>query len=58
MVHPTLRLNVDNLFDKKYLDDVDSVQTNAVAYQGYAGSSPTYNVAMERTVTLSLEGHF
>lgn len=54
----TLRLNVDNLFDKKYLDDVDSVQTNAVAYQGYAGSSPTYNVAMERTVTLSLEGHF
>ncbi|KTT44170.1 TonB-dependent receptor, partial [Pseudomonas oryzihabitans] len=54
----TLRLNVDNLFDKKYLDGVDGVQTNAVAYQGYAGSSPTYNIAEERTVTVSLEGHF
>ena len=54
----TLRLNVDNLFDKKYLDGVDSVQTNAVAYQGYAGTSPLYNIAEERTVTVSLEGHF
>jgi iron complex outermembrane receptor protein len=54
----TLRLNVDNLLDKKYLDGVDGVQTNAAAYQGYAGSSPIYNIAEERTVTVSLEGHF
>lgn len=54
----TLRLNVDNLFDKKYLDGVYTYKTNAASYSGYRDGDPAYIVGVERTVTVSLEASF
>ncbi|MFF7710945.1 TonB-dependent receptor domain-containing protein [Pseudomonas sp. NPDC007930] len=54
----TLRLNVDNLFDKKYLDGVYTVKTNSASYSGYRDGDPAYIVGLERTVTVSLEADF
>ncbi|WP_460137063.1 TonB-dependent receptor [Pseudomonas sp. S1_E04] len=54
----TLRLNVDNLFDKKYLDGVYTTKTNAASYSGFRDGDPAYIVGLERTVTVSLEANF
>lgn len=54
----TLRLNVDNLFDKKYLDGVYTTKTNAATYGGFRDGDPAYIVGLERTVTVSLEANF
>ena len=54
----TLRLNVDNLFDKKYLDGVYTYKTNSASYNGYRDGDPAYIVGVERTVTVSLEASF
>ncbi|WDU60504.1 TonB-dependent receptor [Pseudomonas poae] len=54
----TLRLNVDNLFDKKYLDGVYTTKTNAGTYGGFRDGDPAYIVGLERTVTVSLEANF
>jgi len=54
----TLRLNVDNLFDKKYLDGVYTTKTNAATYGGFRDGDPVYIVGLERTVTVSLEANF
>ncbi|NVL26519.1 TonB-dependent receptor, partial [Pseudomonas syringae pv. actinidiae] len=54
----TLRLNVDNLFDKKYLDGVYTTKTNAGTYSGFRDGDPAYIVGVERTVTVSLEANF
>jgi len=54
----TLRLNVDNLFDKKYLDGVYTTKINSVAYNGFRDGDPAYIVGLERTVTVSLEANF
>ncbi len=54
----TLRLNVDNLFDKKYLDGVYTVKTNSATYGGYRDGDPAYIVGVERTVTVALEANF
>ncbi|KAF1006802.1 MAG: hypothetical protein GAK32_02408 [Pseudomonas fluorescens] len=51
----TLRLNVDNLFDKKYLDGVYTTKTN---YGGFRDGDPAYIVGLDRTVTVSLEANF
>lgn len=54
----TLRLNVDNLFDKKYLDGVYTTKTNAASYSGFRDGDPAYIVGLDRTVTVSLEANF
>lgn len=54
----TLRLNVDNLFDKEYLDGVYTTKTNAGTYSGFRDGDPAYIVGVERTVTVSLEANF
>jgi iron complex outermembrane receptor protein len=54
----TLRLNVDNLFDKQYLDGVYTVKTNSAAYSGFRDGDPAYIVGVERTVTVALEANF
>ncbi|WP_330211097.1 TonB-dependent receptor [Pseudomonas sp. AM4(2022)] len=54
----TLRLNVDNLFDKKYLDGVYTTKTNAASYSGLRDGDPAYIVGLDRTVTVSLEANF
>ena len=54
----TLRLNVDNLFDKIYLDGVYTTKTNAASYSGFRDGDPAYIVGLERTVTVSLEANF
>ena len=54
----TLRLNVDNLFDKKYLDGVYTTKTNSASYSGFRDGDPAYIVGLERTVTVSLEANF
>ncbi|MGY4637884.1 TonB-dependent receptor [Pseudomonas sp. BIGb0164] len=54
----TLRLNVDNLFDKKYLDGVYTTKTNSATYGGFRDGDPAYIVGLERTVTVSLEANF
>lgn len=54
----TLRLNVDNLFDKEYLDGVYTIKTNSATYGGYRDGDPTYIVGVERTVTVALEVNF
>jgi hypothetical protein len=51
-------LNVDNLFDKKYLDGVYTTKTNAASYSGFRDGDPAYIVGLERTVTVSLEANF
>ena len=54
----TLRLNVDNLFDKQYLDGVYTVKTNSASYSGFRDGDPAYIVGVERTVTVALEANF
>ncbi|MGY2289790.1 TonB-dependent receptor family protein [Pseudomonas sp. SDO528_S397] len=54
----TLRLNVDNLFDKKYLDGVYTTKTTSATYSGFRDGSPSYIVGLDRTVTVSLEANF
>ncbi|AXO86694.1 TonB-dependent receptor [Pseudomonas parafulva] len=54
----TLRLNVDNLFDKKYLDGVYTTKTNSATYSGFRDGDPAYIVGVERTVTVALEANF
>ncbi|KPA92990.1 MULTISPECIES: TonB-dependent receptor [Pseudomonas] len=54
----TLRLNVDNLFDKKYLDGVYTTKTNSATYGGFRDGDPAYIVGLDRTVTVSLEANF
>ncbi|MCF5655563.1 TonB-dependent receptor [Pseudomonas poae] len=54
----TLRLNVDNLFDKKYLDGVYTTKTNSGTYSGFKDGDPAYIVGLDRTVTVSLEANF
>ncbi|AMB86909.1 TonB-dependent receptor [Pseudomonas agarici] len=54
----TLRLNVDNLFDKKYLAGVYTTKTNSATYSGFRDGDPAYIVGLDRTVTASLEANF
>ncbi|WP_426198557.1 TonB-dependent receptor [Pseudomonas sp. DC3200b2] len=54
----TLRLNVDNLFDKEYLDGVYTVKTNSATYNGFRDGDPAYIVGVERTITVALEANF
>ncbi|EGH34294.1 glycosidase, putative, partial [Pseudomonas syringae pv. japonica str. M301072] len=43
----TLRLNVDNLFDKEYLDGVYTTKTNAGTYSGFRDGDPASIVTRE-----------
>lgn len=54
----TLRLNIDNLFDKHYLDGVYTIKTNSASYSGFRDGDPAYIVGVERTATLALEATF
>ncbi|GKW16220.1 TonB-dependent receptor [Pectobacterium carotovorum subsp. carotovorum] len=54
----TLRVGVNNLFDKEYLDSARSVSFNSKSYNGVSAGTPFYNVGEERTFSASLEATF
>lgn len=54
----TLRFNVNNVFDKEYLDSARTVVFNAAAHNGVRASTPYYNVGEERTFSVSLDATF
>ncbi|KAF1044247.1 MAG: Ferric enterobactin receptor [Herbaspirillum frisingense] len=62
MKNPTVRLNVFNLFDKKYLNlnggSGSQFTTNAYPVNGISGSDPTFYIGAPRTFTVTLTADF
>jgi iron complex outermembrane recepter protein len=58
MKNPLLRVNIANLFDKHYLNSIQSTQTNALAYGTLAGTSPTYLPGAPRFASITLSADF
>ncbi|WP_462380120.1 TonB-dependent receptor family protein [Pseudomonas sp. Marseille-QA0892] len=63
MKSATVRLSVNNLFDREYLSGVRTIQFNSQRYDGPGGafasaSTPYYTIGEERTVAVSLEASF
>ena len=54
----TLRVGVDNLFDRKYLSSAQTTTFNAATYGTAKAKTPYYNVGEERTLSLSLDASF
>lgn len=63
MKSATVRLSVNNVFNREYLSGVRTVVFNSVRYNGtgstYAGAqTPYYTIGEEQTVAVSLEASF
>ncbi len=56
--HGWLQLNIDNLFDKRYIGNISS-QNNALTINGVkTGANPTFSPGSPRTAILSLKTEF
>lgn len=56
--NPTLRFNVSNLFDRKYLNSIEGTTVTALGYQTYKGSAPTYMPAAPRFASITFSADF
>lgn len=56
--NPVLRFNVANLFDKRYLNSIESTTTNAQTYATITGTAPTYFPGAPRFASLTLSADF
>ncbi|MFC4159138.1 TonB-dependent receptor [Chitinimonas lacunae] len=54
----SVRLSVQNLFDKNYLAGIPSTSTNAVAYGGVAAFSPNYDIGNARFTSVVFSADF
>jgi iron complex outermembrane receptor protein len=58
MKNPMLRVNVANLFDKHYLNSIESTTTNAVTYSTLTGTQPTYMQGAPRFASVTFSAEF
>lgn len=56
--NPTLRFNVSNLFNRKYLNSIEGTTVNAQTYEGLSGRSPTYMPAAPRFASVTFSADF
>lgn len=58
MKNTSLRVSVQNLFDKDYLAGIPSTSTNAAAYNGVAAFSPNYDIGNARFTSVVFSADF
>lgn len=56
--NPLLRFNIANLFNKHYLNSIESTTTNAQTYSTVTGTAPTYMPGAPRFASITLSADF